>query len=117
MYCFGKKETNVKVESAKIVVVSPERTKYFENKLMKYIDKIPNGKLTLIHMLCNREMCDIYIDITGKVDILYEKIVKNRDDWIEKSCWSWNNIYSKTIKNIENIIYLENGNILINSTF
>ena len=67
-------------------------------------------------MLYNDEMCDIYIDNVGKIDILYEKTVKNRDDWIKRSCWSWNSVYNRTIQDVENLIYLENGEVLtINS--
>lgn len=114
--CFGEKKTNVKVESSRIIIVPSERVKYFENKLNMYKKKIPNSKSSLIYMLCNRESCDIYIDDEGKIDILYEKAVKNRDDWIKSTCWSWNNIYNRTIRDVENIIYLENGEILVMSS-
>jgi len=116
MNCFGQKIPVVVVESAKIEIVVSGRAEYFETKLNKYMYKIPIDKTTFIHMLDNNEMCDIYIDNVGKVEVLYEKRVNNRDDWIKKSCWLWNNIYAFTIKDVENFIYLEDGKILTNSS-
>ena len=117
MICFGRKDPIVIVESAKIVVVSMDRANYFKNLLNQHINKIPEGKTTLVHMLFNSEMCDIYIDNIGNKDVLYENLANSRHEWIKKSCWSWNHVYSGKIKLVENVIFLENGEILLISTF
>ena len=116
MSCFGRKDPVVVVESAKIAMVASGRAEYFKIKFNKHMCKIPCDKTTLIHMLDNNEMCDIYIDNIGNVDVLYEKWVNNREAWIDKSCWLWNHVYAFTIPTVENMIYLEDGKILVISS-
>ena len=114
--CFGVKETNAGIEPVECNLISDERINIIKFKFQSYEGNFATLKNTLFYVIDKNESYDIYVNNMNEINVLDERTVTCRKEWTHNTCSSWNNTYNKIIKQLDNIVYIDDGKIIFINT-